>query len=202
MYNKCFDPTTSQFSNGVWTGDLTNVTAPEGWVQPPKCTAEQYSQCDTAEQCTLQVGPGCSCYVSSTVFPFDASSFRDATCTGSECDGYEAVCSLGEDGEGNTCMIQFDLTGGFGDNTATTVTTATGTGATPPASGGDGAVVTTAATSAGGTNNGGETTVTTTTSTTAASGQNGPAPAPSSGNVASISIPLFVVSAMVFGYFS
>lgn len=197
MYNKCFNTTTGEFVNGVWTGNLTNVTAPEGWTQPPKCTAEEYSQCDTAEQCTLAVGPGCSCYVSSTVFPFDLSNYRDASCTGNECAGYKAVCSAGENGEGNTCMIQFDLD--IGDTNGTTAT-----GATQPASG-----VTTVATTAagGGTGNtdGGET-VTGTTATTAGGSGDGavptPASSPSSGNVASVSISLFTVSAAIFGYFS
>jgi len=204
MYNKCFNTTTGEFVNGVWTGNLTNVTAPEGWTQPPKCTAEEYSQCDTAEQCTLAVGPGCSCYVSSTVFPFDISNYRDASCTGNECDGYKAVCSAGENGEGNTCMIQFDLD--LGDTNGTTAT-----GATQPASGGifGGGVTTVATTAAagGGTGNtdGGET-ITGTTATTAGGSGDGAAPtpasSPSSGNVASVSISLFAVSAAIFGYFS
>jgi len=202
MYNKCFDTTTGTFSNGVWTGDKTNVTAPEGWTQPPKCTAAEYSQCDTAAECSLQVGPGCSCYVSSTVFPFDASNFRDATCTGNECDGHEAECSAGPDGEGNTCMIKFNL---VATPPATNVTT--GTGATTlPVTGENGTVVvttaTTAATTAGGAIIEDKETITTTSSTAAAGGGPVPTPAPSSGNVASVSISLFVVSAAVFGYFS
>jgi len=195
MYNKCFNTTTGDFINGVWTGDLTNVTAPEGWTQPPKCTAEEYSQCDTAEQCSLQVGPGCSCYVSSTLYPFDISNYRDASCTGNECDVYEALCRAGENGEGNTCMIQFDLEIGVSVATGTTESSSGG-----DVGSGDGGTTATT-TAAGGVtgNTAGEETVTDTATT---SGAAAPAAAPSSGNVASVSIPLFAISAAVLGYTS
>eukprot|EP00573_Skeletonema_grethae_P000480 CAMPEP_0201687690 /NCGR_PEP_ID=MMETSP0578-20130828/1638_1 /ASSEMBLY_ACC=CAM_ASM_000663 /TAXON_ID=267565 /ORGANISM="Skeletonema grethea, Strain CCMP 1804" /LENGTH=253 /DNA_ID=CAMNT_0048171861 /DNA_START=80 /DNA_END=841 /DNA_ORIENTATION=- len=204
MYNKCFDTTTSTFSNGVWTGDLTNVTAPEGYVQdPPKCTAEEYSQCDTAAECSLQIGPGCSCFVSSTIFPFDVSGFIDEdSCTGNECDGHTAECIAGADGEGNTCMLKFDL---VMPPPVTTVTTVTGATTLPSTPGGGGDGVTVPATlPAGGGGDGSiiKETNTTTNSTGPSVDEVVPTAAPSSGNVARASISLFVVSAAVFGYLS
>lgn len=206
MYNKCFDPTTGVFTNGEWNGTLTNVTVTEGYEQPPKCTAEQYSQCDTAADCELKVGPGCSCYVSSTIFPFDASKYRESTCTGSECDGYVAECQAGQDGQGNTCMLTFDL---VSTPPATNDTNTTDTGANATSStGGDDNTTDTDATTAGGddgTVKDGET-----IPTNPVGGDGGgqppvggdPIEKPSSGNVASVSVSLCVASAAVFSYLS
>jgi len=203
MYNKCYDTTTGVFTNGVWTGDKTNITVEEGWEEPPKCTAEQYSQCDTAAECSLQVGPGCSCYVSSTIFPFDASQYRESTCTGSECDGYVAECQAGEDGLGNTCMLKFDLV-----SLPPAATNETVTGPTTPSTGSDGNTTDTAAT----TGDGGDGTVK--DGETIPSNPDGgdgsgqppvdkdPIDKTSSGNVASVSVSLFVVSSAVFSYLS
>ena len=183
MYNKCYNPTTGKMINGVWTGSLTNMTVPEGWTIPAMCTAEQYSQCVTADQCELKVGPGCDCYVSSTVHPFDASP--DTNCTGNECDGYVAACEPGENGGGNTCMVTFPI---LGPDTVPTQ---------PASSGGE----TTAAPASGGTDTGGDDTTGegtgTTTDTTVT-----PAPSPSGGSVASVFIPLFISAAAVLTYFS
>lgn len=175
MYYKCFDPTTKEMINGVWTGSLTNTTPPEGWTQPQMCDADQYSPCDTAEQCTLLVSVGCSCYVSSTIIPFDLLQ-GDASCTGNECDGYEAVCSQGLNGGGNTCMIDFPDVAAA---TSTVATPATATSATS------------AAGNSGNTTTGGGATFGT------VSGSNPPVPnpSPSSGHVASVTILLFFVSA-------
>jgi len=219
MYNKCFDTTTtttstSTFTNGVWTGSLTNVTAPEGWAQdPPKCTADQYSQCDTAAECELKVGPGCTCYVSSTIFPFDASSgVGDASCTGKECDGHEAECSAtGSEGEGNTCMIKFDLVAPPPPPESSTVaTTVTGATTLPSTGGGNGSGVTTTATTVPATipsTGGGDVIIkdgetNSTTNSTDTDDKVVETKAPSSGNVARVSISLLAASAAVFGYIS
>ena len=186
MSNKCFDTTTGTFSNGVWTGELTNVEVPEGWKIPEKCTEAQYTQCFSSSECSLDVGPGCSCYVSSTIFPFDASGFRDASCTGNECDGYVAGCSPGVNGEGGTCTITIDSP----EPPTTTTTTTTTATESPPSST---TTTTTSTTSAADTE---ETTTTTSTTVVASPSKSTEA---SSGNVASVSIPLFVLSAVFFG---
>lgn len=108
-FNKCYNPETGETSEGVWTGSLTNVTVPDGWEQPPMCTKEQYSQCDTNDQCTLLISPGCDCYVSSSIHPYQACEGNDCNlsgCTGNECGGYVGVCQPGYNGTGNTCMIE------------------------------------------------------------------------------------------------
>ncbi len=178
---------------------------------PPKCTAEQYSQCDTAAECELKIGPGCTCYVSSTIFPFDASS-SDASCTGKECDGHVAECSAGGDGEGNTCMIKFDLVAPPPPPTpaeSSTVATVTGATTLPSTGGGDSGGVTTTATTAAtvpATGGGdviikdGETN--STTNSTGTDDKVVETKAPNSGNVARVSISLLVASAAVFGYIS
>ena len=208
LFNKCFNTTTGTFSNGVWTGDKTNVTVPEGWEQPPECTAEQYSQCDTADECALKVGPGCSCYVSSTIFPFDASQYRESTCTGNECEGYIAECVPGVGGLGNTCMLKFDLVPLPEVGNETTVdTNSTATNSTGgDGEGGDSTTDTPATTPAGGddTIKEGETIPVNT------GGDGGEQPVgsvpvdSSSGNVdaSGVSISLFVAAAAVFSYLS
>lgn len=179
LFNKCYDPETGTIANAVWTGSLTNVTAPEGWVTPEMCTAEQYSQCNTAADCTLKVGPTCDCYVSSTLQPFDAESgLKREICTGNECDGYTAVCQPGMD-SGNTCMVEFP------------VTSVTSTGATEPAS-----TTTTAAAPVGGTDSIDNTDGGKQTDTPAAAPGNNP----SSGSITGVSI--FVSAAAVLAYFS
>ncbi len=108
-FNKCYNPETVETTEGVWTGSLTNVTVPDGYEQPQMCTKEQYSQCDTDTQCTLLISPGCDCYVSSTIHPYQACEGNDCNlsgCTGNECGGYVGVCQPGYNGTGNTCMIE------------------------------------------------------------------------------------------------
>lgn len=108
-FNKCYNPETGETTEGVWTGSLTNVTVPDGWIQPQMCTEEQYSQCDTNTQCTLLISPGCDCYVSSSIHPYQACEGNDCNlsgCTGYECGGYVGVCQPGYNGTGNTCMIE------------------------------------------------------------------------------------------------
>jgi len=108
-FDKCYNPDSNVMSDGVWTGSLTNVTAPDGWIQPQMCTAEQYSQCEVDTQCTLLISPGCDCYVSSSIHPYQACEGKDCSfsdCTGNECGGYVGVCQPGYNGAGNTCMIE------------------------------------------------------------------------------------------------
>ena len=208
LFNKCFNTTTGTFSNGVWTGDKTNVTVPEGWEQPPECTAEQYSQCDTAADCALKVGPGCSCYVSSTIFPFDASQYRESTCTGNECEGYIAECVPGVGGLGNTCMLKFDLMPIAPVGNETTVdTNATDTPSSTDGEGGDSMTDTAATTPAGGDGDGtkeGETIPVNTGGSEQPPADSVPDDS-SSGNVivaSGVSISMFVVAAAVFSYLS
>jgi hypothetical protein len=183
LFNKCYDPETGTITNAVWTGSLTNVTAPDGWVTPEMCTAEQYSQCNTADDCTLKVGPTCDCYVSSNLQPFDAESgLKREICTGNECDGYTAVCQPGMD-SGNTCMVEFP------------VTSVTSTGATEPASSGVTTTTTTTAAPVDGTDSIDTTDEKQTDTPATAPGNN-----PSSGSATGVSI--FVSAAAVLAYFS
>ena len=182
LFNKCYDPETGTITNAVWTGSLTNVTAPDGWVTPEMCTAEQYSQCNTADDCTLKVGPTCDCYVSSNLQPFDAESgLKREICTGNECDGYTAVCQPGMD-SGNTCMVEFPVT-------------VTSTGATEPASSGVTTTTTTTAAPVDGTDSIDTTDEKQTDTPATAPGNN-----PSSGSATGVSI--FVSAAAVLAYFS
>lgn len=106
-------------SEGVWTGSETDVTVPDGFIQPQICTAEQYSQCEVDTQCTLLISPGCSCYVSSSIHPYQACEGKDCNfsgCTGNECGGYVGVCQPGFNGTGNTCMLE--ETNDIGNTTA------------------------------------------------------------------------------------
>lgn len=126
-------------------------------------------------------------------------------CTGNECDGHTAECVAGAEGEGNTCMIKFDL---VMPPPVTTVTpgTGTGTGATtlPSTPGGNSTGVTTVPATvpvpAGGDGDG---SIIKETNITTGPSEEKPVPtaAPtSSGNVARVSIFLLVASAAVFGY--
>lgn len=118
-FNKCYNSDTNVMSEGVWTGSATNVTAQDEWIQPQMCTVQQYSQCEVDAQCTLLISPGCSCYVSSSVHPYQACEGKDFNligCTGNECVGYVGVCQPGYNGTGNTCMIE--STDDIGNTTA------------------------------------------------------------------------------------
>ena len=50
--NKCYDPTTGDMVDGVWTGSLSDVVAPEGWVANPEDCPEE------ATPVTAPVAPG------------------------------------------------------------------------------------------------------------------------------------------------
>ena len=52
------------------TTDITDV--PDGWTNDAElCTGDEYSECSTSADCELRVAPGCSCYVSSCIHPYD-----------------------------------------------------------------------------------------------------------------------------------
>lgn len=40
-FNKCYDPTTGDMVDGVWTGSLSDVVAPEGYVANPEACPEE-----------------------------------------------------------------------------------------------------------------------------------------------------------------
>ena len=96
----------------MFTGFLTDIAPPDGWVEPEMCTAEEYSQCNTDGDCSLAISPSCDCYVISSFHPswsfhplspcneLDPSDCIGDTCDGEECDEYEAMCS-----EGGTCLL-------------------------------------------------------------------------------------------------
>ena len=44
-YYHCYNDVTN-VTEAVWTGTLTDVVPPEGWVEPVNCTAEEYSECE------------------------------------------------------------------------------------------------------------------------------------------------------------
>lgn len=108
---KCYNPEDDETTDGVWTGSHTDTTAPDGYVKPETCTALEYSQCDTEDDCSLEITPSCNCYVSSSFHPFDPckglapSECNTDQCNGEECYEYEAICSEGNNGEGGTCEI-------------------------------------------------------------------------------------------------
>ena len=106
-----------EITEGVWTGSLTNTTVPEGWIEPPECTMEEYSECNTNSDCSAVIrskglsGGECSCYASG-FFPVNecegvaSSECESLTCRGDECQYYTAECIKSSDGiTGNTCQI-------------------------------------------------------------------------------------------------
>ncbi|KAL7498771.1 hypothetical protein ACHAWT_008781 [Skeletonema menzelii] len=134
-FSKCYDPETNVMSEGVWTGTETDVTTPDGWIEPQMCTAAQYSQCEVNTDCSTLISPGCSCYVSSSIHPYQACQENDCNlsgCTGNECGGYDGVCQLGFNGTGNTCMLE--ETDDIGNTTAPVPTPAPSSAALATAS--------------------------------------------------------------------
>jgi hypothetical protein len=90
LFNKCYDPATGDMVDGVWTGSLTDVVAPEGWVanpedcpEPTPVTApvagneapvsgnetesgaglDQYA--DIITDCGIQIGAAVACFTTS-----------------------------------------------------------------------------------------------------------------------------------------
>jgi hypothetical protein len=119
-FNKCFNPTSDVETEGVWTGSLTDVTPPHGWIEPDMCTAAEYSQCETKNDCETAIrtkvpvdeGGACNCYVNSVSHPFDQcvgmapNECKTVQCGGDECEYYVASCAPGENGTGGTCTIR------------------------------------------------------------------------------------------------
>ena len=62
---KCYNPVTDETTDGVWTGSLSDTSAPEGYVEPEMCTGSEYSECNTDDDCSLAISPSCVCFVSS-----------------------------------------------------------------------------------------------------------------------------------------
>ncbi|KAK1746762.1 hypothetical protein QTG54_002106 [Skeletonema marinoi] len=127
---KCYDETTDQTTDAVWTGFRTQVEAPEGWIEDPeecdvaptpapstpthKNIDKPGGLCTTDSDCRIKirsaeplgaVGPRlCGCYAASRRLPFDETegqtSFRRARCLPSACDRFEAYCPLASNDNG------------------------------------------------------------------------------------------------------
>ena len=116
-FHKCYNPTTDEVSEGVWTGSKTNVTAPEGYIEPEECTASEYSECDEDSDCNRMIDSSCRCVVSSNFHPFhpiiastsssSSSSDDSEMCTGDECDTWQASCNVSEDTGAGTCTMDY-----------------------------------------------------------------------------------------------
>ena len=111
QYLECYDSSTNEITNGVTTDNTTDITdVPDGWTNDAElCTGDEYSECSTSADCELRVAPGCSCYVSSCIHPYDPCDGDDcgnglSGCTGNECGFYTPVCSFAN-GTGGTCLI-------------------------------------------------------------------------------------------------
>jgi len=109
-FYKCYNPSTDVMTDGVWTGSLTNVTAPDDYIEPESCTAAEYSECDTDDDCSLAIDSRCNCYVSSYFHPFDPCNGGCNTdqCTGEECSELSSSCSPGVNGGGGTCQLDYN----------------------------------------------------------------------------------------------
>mmetsp|Transcript_10340 Transcript_10340/g.15585 ORF Transcript_10340/g.15585 Transcript_10340/m.15585 type:complete len:301 (-) Transcript_10340:88-990(-) len=126
-YYKCYDERTDQTTDAVWTGQYTEIKAPEGWIQDPGECEPQMSDpttslnfdkpgglCTTDSDCRTKirsaeplgaVGPRlCGCYAASRQLPFDETegqtSFRRARCRPGACDRFEAYCPLASNDNG------------------------------------------------------------------------------------------------------
>ena len=129
-YTKCYDETTDQTTEAVWTGFRTQVEAPKGWIEDPeecdvaptpapstpthKNIDKPGGLCTTDSDCRTKirsaeplgaVGPRlCGCYAASRQLPFDETegqtSFRRARCRPGACDRFEAYCPLAPNDNG------------------------------------------------------------------------------------------------------
>eukprot|EP00984_Skeletonema_dohrnii_P017454 scaffold7947_cov84-Skeletonema_dohrnii-CCMP3373.AAC.1 len=114
----------SKTTDGVWTGSLTNVTAPEGWIEPKQCTAEDYSECNTDVDCSTEssyiggrevgnnivtINGSCECYASSYYHPFNPCGDDECPICGPACEDMVATCIVGTGGTGGTSdyYVQF-----------------------------------------------------------------------------------------------
>ena len=71
MFNECYNPATDDVVDEVWTGELTDVAAPEGWLEnPADCPAEVEEPTEPAEgqfddiiaACGAQISAGIACF--------------------------------------------------------------------------------------------------------------------------------------------
>eukprot|EP00956_Cyclotella_meneghiniana_P039190 scaffold167306_cov57-Cyclotella_meneghiniana.AAC.1 len=122
----CYNEATG-VTEAVWTGSMTDVVSPEGWEEPADCTAEEYSECESDEDCTMTArnwvpidkeiigGKQCSCYAESADHPFDQCqgvkedkrhcSYDD--CDDRGCSNFDAVCIIADNGAG-ACLKESD----------------------------------------------------------------------------------------------
>ena len=123
-YYKCYDETTEKTTEAVWTGQYTEIEAPEGWIQDPgECEPPMSDPttnlnidkpgglCTTDNDChtTIRyaapldaIGPRlCECYAASWRLPFDETEGQTdvimAMCDPGACDRFEAYCPLASD---------------------------------------------------------------------------------------------------------
>ena len=109
-YMECYNPSTNEISNGVKIDsnatDDTTTEIPDGWTNDIEL-CNDYSECSSAADCQLLIAPGCSCYVSSCIHPYDANpddSGGLSGCTGYECGVYVPQCSFAN-GTRGTCLL-------------------------------------------------------------------------------------------------
>mmetsp|Transcript_1015 Transcript_1015/g.2241 ORF Transcript_1015/g.2241 Transcript_1015/m.2241 type:complete len:671 (+) Transcript_1015:201-2213(+) len=109
-FYKCYDPSSGAITNGIWTGALTDVTAPDEYVKdPPSCDADVYSECEVDDDCELSAnewyvpsgsvggnGTTCGCYVESRIVPFyetnEDSDARDPCYDDDDVESGESAC--------------------------------------------------------------------------------------------------------------
>lgn len=73
IFNECYNPATDDVVDEVWTGELTDVEAPEGWVEnPADCpddeveeTGEEGEFGDIIASCSPQISAGIACFTTS-----------------------------------------------------------------------------------------------------------------------------------------
>lgn len=109
-FDKCYNPSTGVTTDGVWTGSLTNVTAPQGWIEPEHCTAEEYSECNTDADCSAEssyIDGTCRCYASSYYHPFNPCGDDECPMCGPACEDVVATCIVGTNGSGGTCTLDY-----------------------------------------------------------------------------------------------
>jgi hypothetical protein len=111
---------------------LTNVTAPDGWIEPESCTAEEYSECstDADADCSIESSYGgaryvrdnivtingsCECYASSYYHPFNPCGDKECPMCGPACEDMVATCIVGTGGAGGTCTLTYADSSGDGD---------------------------------------------------------------------------------------
>eukprot|EP00984_Skeletonema_dohrnii_P006509 scaffold2340_cov69-Skeletonema_dohrnii-CCMP3373.AAC.2 len=123
-YWKCYDERTGETTEAVWTGQYTEIEAPEGWIQDPGeceppmsdpttslnidkpgglCTKDSDCHATIRYAAPLDaIGPRlCECYAASWRLPFDETEGQTdvimAMCDPGACDRFEAYCPLASD---------------------------------------------------------------------------------------------------------